>query len=92
MWSLNLHEEVHPRGGAGYIPFMPCPHIPTCPMFPLFRMESLLKVWKVNYCEADFNKCVRYQKNTCGEDIPKNLLPNGRMLGEPLSGGGNNKK
>lgn len=63
---------------------MKCSHIATCPMFPLFKMESSLNVWKVNFCEANFTRCARYQKSSCGDDVPKNLLPNGHLLGVSL--------
>ncbi|MFZ5472078.1 MAG: hypothetical protein ACOZIN_21825 [Myxococcota bacterium] len=62
---------------------MNCPHIPSCELYAQFRLESLLKVWKVNYCEGQFHNCARYTLGCSGEKVPKNLLPNGKLLEVP---------
>jgi hypothetical protein len=57
-----------------------CSHISNCPLYPLFRVQALLNIWKLNYCEGDFSKCARFQKSERGEPVPVNLLPNGQLL------------
>jgi len=57
-----------------------CPNAERCPLFPLFSLRGALKVWQSNYCEADYERCARYQRGKEGRPIPANLLPNGAML------------
>lgn len=49
-------------------------------MYSLFRVQSLLNVWKVQYCEADYATCARFAKSCSGESVAPNLLPNGKEL------------
>ena len=58
----------------------PCPYEPTCPMFAMFRLAGTLRVWQDNYCNADFTRCARYQHSLAGKSVPRELMPNGRML------------
>lgn len=57
-----------------------CPQVKTCPLFPVFTMQSALKVWQTNYCESDYERCACYQRAQEGRESPLNLLPNGTML------------
>ena len=57
-----------------------CPHMIGCALYPVFKLKAALKVWQTNYCEADFTSCARFQKSCCGDQIPNNLLPNGKLL------------
>jgi hypothetical protein len=57
-----------------------CPHMTSCELYGLFQLTAALRVWQVNYCESEFEKCVRYQKVCDGGLVPINLLPNGKML------------
>ena len=59
---------------------MNCTRIDGCPMFALFKLEASLNLWRKRYCEADYNKCERYQLVLKSEDVPQCLLPNGKML------------
>jgi hypothetical protein len=61
------------------VPDDKCPNMPTCAMFPLFKMGAL-RVWQEAYCERDFAACARYQRSQTGKMAPMNLLPNGKML------------
>ena len=49
-------------------------------MFPLFRMESSLEIWRISYCTARYVACARYKLADAGEDVPANLLPSGALL------------
>lgn len=57
-----------------------CTHTTTCAMFPLFRCQSNLEIWKISFCNDDFTRCVRYQLALEEKLIPINLLPNGKYL------------
>lgn len=61
---------------------MACPHITTCALFQMFKVRPALKIWQLQYCEADFTHCVRYQRSADGIKVPVNLLPNGELLGK----------
>src|SRR5207245_876926 len=60
-----------------------CPHVTTCPLFPLIRLTAVLAVWKTNYCDADYARCARHAAAARGEAVPVNLLPNGTLLRKP---------
>ena len=51
-----------------------CPHIPSCELFPRFKLQSALAFWKDNYCHGDFERCARYQRSIAGETVPATLL------------------
>lgn len=57
-----------------------CPNIPHCELFPLIAKPGFLRVWQINYCEADYSACARYQRKSCGDKVPLTLLPNGQEL------------
>lgn len=57
-----------------------CPHITTCPLFPQFLLDSILSIWKLTYCEANYRVCKRYQMSSEGKAVPLGLLPNGTSL------------
>jgi hypothetical protein len=58
-----------------------CSHVPTCRLYPVFRVQSALRVWQMSYCEGDHSRCERFKRSSLGEDVPDNLLPNGKLLG-----------
>lgn len=60
-----------------------CPHITTCALFPRFKLQDSLAIWKINYCEGTYERCERHQRAERGEDVPPMLLPNGRELKLP---------
>jgi len=64
------------------VPYIPCPNIERCPLFPLFGMQSALNVWKTLYCESgEHENCARLEhvrKN--GEKPPDDMLPDGTSL------------
>ena len=66
---------------------MPCPHIKSCELYPLFRSDGLLLIWKMKYCDAAFSDCARFKRSCAAEKVPANLLPNGKYLGAPLKDG-----
>ncbi len=59
---------------------MACPHIPGCPLFPLFSMKSSLSVWQTHFCQGQFETCERYRLGRAGTRVPPNMLPNGKSL------------
>lgn len=62
---------------------MSCPYIPMCPMFPKFRSQFGLEVFKTAYCNSTRHlNCERYRHAVQGNMPPANLLPNGRELVE----------
>jgi hypothetical protein len=66
---------------------MACNHVATCPLFQKFQLNASLKVWKINYCEADHTRCARYELASSGQGVPLNLLPNGKTLNLQLLAG-----
>ena len=59
---------------------MTCPHSTNCAIYPLFRLESILNIWKLNYCESEFSTCARFQLSRDARPVPITLLPNGKHL------------
>lgn len=59
-----------------------CPRVSTCPLLAQASSASLLPMWR-NYCEADFQGCVRYQRGQAGRPIPDEMLPNGELWSGP---------
>jgi hypothetical protein len=57
-----------------------CIHMTDCEMFALFQLKSALRVWQINYCEGEFERCARYRRACDGATMPSNLLPNGKLL------------
>jgi len=57
-----------------------CPQIGGCELFPLLTKPGFLRVWQINYCEADYTRCARYQRSLCGKNVAVTLLPNGQEL------------
>lgn len=53
-------------------------------MFPLFRCQSNLEIWKLSFCTQDYTRCARYQLALEEKRIPVNLLPNGKYLTTPV--------
>mgnify|MGYP000390955879 CR=1 FL=1 len=60
---------------------MDCPFINRCPMFPQFRNEFGLQVFKTAFCKSEWHtNCERYKQAITGTMPPANLLPNGKVL------------
>ena len=57
-----------------------CPHIDSCELFPILAQSGFLRVWQINYCEAGYERCERFQLSQRGESPPRTLLPNGQNL------------
>ena len=58
----------------------PCPNMPTCRMYSVFTLASTLQIWKDNYCTSDFDRCERFKRSACGEQVSDLMLPNGILL------------
>ena len=63
---------------------MACARIAACPLFKQFSLKSSLRVWQSYYCEGDFTRCERFKLASASAPVPKNLLPNGKVLELPL--------
>lgn len=50
-------------------------------MIVQFRVESYLNIWKISYCEGEFEKCERFKLSATGQKVPALMLPNGKHLG-----------
>lgn len=57
-----------------------CDRMEKCSLFQHFALKSSLTVWTSSYCKGDFSRCERFKLATAGQQIPSNLLPNGKML------------
>ncbi len=57
-----------------------CPVITSCPMFEVFTLSGTLTVWQDNYCRSDYGRCARYVRLRRGEDVPRNMMPNGKVI------------
>jgi len=57
-----------------------CPHTSSCAIFPQFKLVSLLAIWKLSYCDANYSRCVRYQMAKAGKVVSLAMLPNGTLL------------
>ena len=57
-----------------------CPQMERCALYPLFQLRASLKTWQIRYCEGEFQKCERYRLVERHENVPANMLPNGKIL------------
>jgi len=51
-------------------------------MFPLLSLSGTLKTWQIRYCDGDYSKCARYERNERGLPVAPDLMPNGVLLGK----------
>ena len=78
-----MRQALAPGGQTTDNAQMSCTHSSVCPLYEVFRSQSLLKVWKLNYCEADFTRCERFKLSCDAQPVPLSLLPNGKHLDIP---------
>jgi hypothetical protein len=57
-----------------------CIHASACKLFPRFKKESTLHVWRRHYCNGRYKQCERYRRISQGRDVPPDMLPNGKPL------------
>ena len=58
---------------------MKCKWIDVCPL-RIFEEEGKLELnWKKEYCEGDYMRCKRFQREERGEHHPDNMLPDGEI-------------
>ncbi len=57
-----------------------CAYLGGCPMYAKFQHKGTLAVWKINYCEGEYQSCQRFQVRSQGDKPPDELLPNGALL------------
>ncbi len=65
---------------AGAKQLKSCTHKQSCELFPMLSKTGLLKVWQINYCDAAFETCRRFELSKEGKHVPVTLLPNGQNL------------
>ncbi len=58
---------------------MKCKNFPRCPLRKFEEKGLITSIWRKNYCEKDFLKCVRYQEAEQGISHPDNKLPDGSI-------------
>ena len=46
-------------------------------------MREALRVWQSFYCDGMYGRCERYKLAETGLEVPRRLLPNGRLQDEP---------
>ena len=63
-----------------------CPHMGDCEMYEMFELVGTLAIWQLRYCTGSFTTCERYCRTERGEAVPRNLLPNGRVLQKQETG------
>jgi hypothetical protein len=49
-------------------------------LFELAALQPALAMWKAKYCEGEFGRCERLRRFVRGEEVPPNMLPNGKVL------------
>lgn len=59
---------------------MTCSHISSCELWVQFALNPALDVWKIHYCDDDYERCARLQNSMRGKAVPLTLLPNGKTL------------
>jgi hypothetical protein len=57
-----------------------CPNADGCGLFPVLTDSGLLRVWQINYCETNWDRCERHRRMSRGEPVPPTMLPNGENL------------
>ena len=58
---------------------MACKWIDVCPLRK-FEEEGKLEIkWKKEYCEGNYQKCIRFKMEEKGQAHPNNMLPNGEI-------------
>lgn len=77
--------EGKPRCGVPRrAPNVPCPRASNCHLANTISMREALRVWQSFYCEGMYGRCERYKLAEAGSEVPARLLPNGRLLEEPV--------
>ena len=49
-------------------------------MYPLLKLSKSRRLWQSRYCDAEFERCARYERSLRGTPVPPNLMPNGAIL------------
>jgi hypothetical protein len=75
-----MSRAVYDASQALFIMMKDCPNVSGCEMYSLFRLAGTLATWKINYCNADYERCERYKLSSLGRSVPINLMPNGSLL------------
>ena len=61
----------------------PCQFVVKCPMFPKFKNNFGLNIFRKTYCESrNHTRCERFKLASQGTMPAANLLPNGKTLAE----------
>ena len=57
-----------------------CSHMQGCELFVQFALNPALEIWKKHYCQAQYERCVRFKMSRKGSAVPLTLLPNGKQI------------
>lgn len=49
-------------------------------MYKLLAASGTLGAWKGRYCDAEYERCARFEMASAGRPVPINLLPDGQLL------------
>ncbi len=63
-----------------------CALIEACPFFNTLFMNSTAETLKTLFCRGNYENCHRWQLRQSGEDVPKDLWPNGHRPSRPEPG------
>jgi hypothetical protein len=56
-----------------------CKWFPVCPMKYYWEAGKIDESWILQYCQGNWNDCIRYQKEEAGIYHPDNMMPDGRV-------------
>ena len=76
--ALETGMEKHYR--KLYVLSQRCKWYDVCPMKYFTEKEMIGKKWTENYCDGDWESCVRYWKEENGEYHPDEMLPDGSIM------------
>lgn len=57
-----------------------CRWIEICPLRTFEQKGKLNLEWKTNYCESNWNQCMRYQNVVNGKHSSDQMLPDGSFI------------
>lgn len=60
----------------------PCAFTEKCPIFIMF-CQDVQNIYLNLYCLNHYQQCKRRALRLSGQNVPPNMLPNGRMMADP---------
>jgi len=59
-----------------------CRWISICPLRRFEKRGKINLEWKINFCESNWNQCMRYQNVVNGLHNSDQMLPDGSLINE----------